>query len=363
MPKDGAPKGGHSKNGPGKNGHRKNSQAREGHPLILGVDIGGTSTKAALLDTSAILKDPESGVLGRSKGATEAAEGMDSILENMEALLDEACEDAGVERGEVSAIGVAVAGAVDHVEGVVLHAVNLKWEDVAFARMLKETLGLPAVIENDVRAAVYGEARAGVARDCRDIFGVWVGTGIGGGLLLNDELFYGAYGTAGEFGRGVVLPWTPPGEGSLEQVCSRTGIAETLVRLLRSNRTSSLEPPEDNDPRNIKSKDIARAYGDDDELVIEVIDHAAQVLGVAIAGVVTLLSLECVLLGGGLVEAMGEAYTERVREAVLKAVFPDELREVRVLNSTLGDDAGPIGAALLAARRLGLRAKSSAKEA
>jgi glucokinase len=325
--------------------------------LILGIDMGGTSTKASLIDPTAVLEDPEEGILGRGKADTEARDGVEAGIDALVELIEETCEDAEVDRDRVGAIGIAAAGAVDHVEGVVLNAVNLGWNDVPLARLLHEKLGIHAVVENDVRAAVYGEQRVGAAKGARDIFGVWVGTGIGGGLILGGELFYGSFGTAGEFGRGVVLPWTPPGEGSLEQVCSRTGIAETLVRLLRSNRTSALEMPEGGDPRGIRSKDIARAYGAEDALVTEVVDHSAQVLGVAVAGVITLLSLECVVLGGGLVDALGPAYAERVHESVQKAVFPEVLRTARVLRSGLGDDAGPIGAALLASRRLGVRSR------
>ncbi len=334
---------------------------KNGGGLILGVDIGGTSTKAALIDPGIVADEPKKGVLGRAKSETGAKEGIDAGIAALADLLDEACEDAEVERDRVAAIGVAVAGAVDHVEGVVLNAVNIGWSDVPLARLLHEALERPAVVENDVRAAVYGEQRAGAAHKYRDVFGVWVGTGLGGGLILNNELFYGSYGTAGEFGRGVVLPWMPPGEGSLEQVCSRIGMAESLVRLLRSNRSSSLEPPDGNDPRAIRSKEIAKAYKAEDKLVTEVVDHAAQVLGVAIAGVITLLSLECVVLGGGFVDALGSRYVERVEEAVQKAVFPDVCRSVKVLRSELGDDAGPIGAALLAARRLGVRARAAAE--
>jgi glucokinase len=333
---------------------------KNGAGLILGIDMGGTSTKAALIDPAAISGDVDEGILGRGKADTQAREGVDEGVAAIAELIEETCEDAKVNPAQLGAIGIAVAGAVDHVEGVVLNAVNLGWSDVPLARLLHAKLGIHAVVENDVRAAVYGEQRIGAASGCRDAFGVWVGTGIGGGLILNNELFYGSYGTAGEFGRGMVLPWTPPGEGSLEQVCSRTGVAETLVRLLRSNRTSSLQMPEDNDPRRIRSKDIARALDAGDELVAEVVDHSAHVLGVAIGGIVTLLSLECVVLGGGLVQALGSAYAKRVQEGVQKAVFPDVLRSVKVLRSKLGDDAGPIGAAMLAARRLGVRARVDA---
>jgi glucokinase len=333
---------------------------KNGCGLIVGIDVGGTSTKAALIDPAAVLEDPSSGVLGRAKVDTDPDKGPEGMIKRMARLVDEVCDDAGLDREKVTGAGIAAAGAVDYYEGVVLNAVNLKWHDLPLARLFHEESGLATAVDNDVRAAVYGEQRAGAAKGARDVFGVWVGTGIGGGLILDNELFHGSFGTAGEFGRGMVLPWSPPGEGSVEQVCSRTGIAETLVRLLRSNRESILELPDDNDPRQLKSKEIARAYEKEDELVREVVDHAAQVLGIAIGGVVTLLSLECVVLGGGFVDAMGKPYLARIRDSILRSVFPEEVREVRVVASGLEDDAGPIGAALLAARRLGVRAKSAA---
>jgi glucokinase len=323
-------------------------------PFIVGVDIGGTSIKCSVIDPSEVLKKPKDGVLGRAKADTDAAEGPEAVMARIGEVAREACEEAGIGFGDLGAVGIAAAGAVDHHEGVVLKAVNLKWENLPLARLLKEEMGIPVAVENDVRAAVYGEQRAGAAKGCRDVFGVWVGTGIGGGLILNNELFFGHFGTAGEFGRGVVLPWSPPGEGSLEQVCSRTGISETIVRLLRSNRESVIEKPESGDPTAIRSKEIRRAFEKGDALVTEVVEHAAQVLGVAVGGVVTLLSLECVVLGGGFVDALGEPYAELVGKGVCKSAFPDACREVKVVRSSLGDDAGPVGAALLAGRRWGV---------
>jgi glucokinase len=329
---------------------------KNGASFIVGVDIGGTSIKCSVIDPAEVVKKPKDGVLGRAKADTGADDGREAVLARIGEVAHEACEDAKIDFEDIGALGIAAAGAVDHQEGVVLKAVNLKWENLPVARLLKEEMGIPVAVENDVRAAVYGEQRAGAAKGCRDVFGVWVGTGIGGGLILDNELYFGHYGTAGEFGRGVSLPWSPPGEGSLEQVCSRTGISETIVRLLRSNRESVIEKPESGDPTEIRSKEIRKAFEKQDPLVTEVVEHAAQVLGVAIGGVVTLLSLECVVLGGGLVDALGDPYMAVVAKTLARCVFPDECKKVKVVRSDLGDDAGPVGAALLAGRRWGIGA-------
>jgi glucokinase len=322
---------------------------------IVGVDVGGTSIKCALIDPSDLARK-RAVILGRAKASTDAHEGTEATIARVHELAHEACAEAGVRFGDVAALGVAAAGAVDHQAGVVLKAVNLGWEKLPLARMLRERTDRPVEVENDVRAAVYGEQRAGAARGFRDIFGVWVGTGIGGGLILDDELYFGHFGTAGEFGRGVVLPWAPPGEGSLEQVCSRTGISETIVRLLRSNRESIIERPESRDPTEVRTGDIAKAFEKGDPLVREVVEHAAAVLGIAIAGIATLLSLEAVILGGGLVDGLGEGYVEIVARNIERGAFPDALKEIKVVSSSLSDDAGPVGAALLAARRWGIGA-------
>jgi glucokinase len=154
--------------------------------------------------------------------------------------------------------------------------------------------------------------------------------------------------TAGEIGHMIAYPGNQPGTRSLEHNASRSSVVDRIVRLIKSNRKSVIPELCDGDLDNIKSKIVAKAYAMGDELTVEVVDQTADLLGTCIAGVVTLLSLPRVVLGGGLTEAMGEPFVDRVKKATRRFVFPDLCRQVKVVGTKLLDDAGVLGAALLA---------------
>lgn len=323
---------------------RKNQRRAPASP-ILGIDIGGTGIKAAVIDRAG-------SILGRGKTRTAANQGTKEILRRIHRAAEQACDQAGVSLKDLALAGVAAPGAVDPRRGVVLEAVNLDWVDFPLHDVMEKHLGVPVTVDNDVTAATYAENVLGAGEDSRDLLGVWLGTGLGGGLILNGELYHGHFLTAGELGRGVILPWAPPGAGALDQICSRTGIADTIRKLLRTGRVSRITDLMD-DNGDIASRHIARAYELRDDLVLEVVNHAAMILGTALGGVITLLSLGRVVIGGGLTAELGEPFLEEVRRAARKSAFPDRCKAAQIVASRLGDDAGPVGVALLAQRRLG----------
>jgi glucokinase len=312
---------------------------------IVGIDLGGTNMQVGVVDD-------RNRVIGRARKKTRSADGLDAVLSRVIDGVKEACDDAGVSRDRLGAVGIGAPGAIDIDRGVVLEAVNLRWNDVPLASILRDRLGVPVVVDNDVNAAVYGEYRLGAGEGARDILGAWVGTGIGGGLILDGRLYHGHFRTAGEFGHMIALPNVPAGLREVEDICSRTAIVERITRLVRTNHPSVLTSMVD-DISSVKSSLIAQAYKQQDPVVVRVVDEAAHILGVAVAGVVTLLSLGRVVIGGGLTEAMGEALVGRVRAAVRDNVFPDRCRAVEVVATRLEDLAGVLGAALLARESIG----------
>lgn len=313
---------------------------------VVGIDLGGTNMQIGVVS-------PELKVVARAKRKSKADEGRDAVIGRVVEGVREACAEAGITPADLAAVGIGAPGAVDPVSGVVLDAVNLRWNDVPLAKILTDRLGVPTVVDNDVNVAVYGENRLGAGDNARDLLGVWVGTGIGGGLILNGKLFYGNFMTAGEIGHVIAFPGNMPGTRSLEHNCSRTAVVERIVRLVRSNRKSVISELADGDLDSIRSKTVAKAYGMGDELVVEVVDSAADLLGTVVAGVVTLLSLGRVVLGGGLTEAIGDPFVDRVKKAVRRHVFPDQCKAVKVVGTKLLADAGVLGAALLAMEKTG----------
>lgn len=316
---------------------------------VIGIDLGGTNMQVGVVRRDATEQSsPDGLILGRTKLKTKAEDGRDAVIERIVRAIEEACEDAGVKTSDLSAVGIGAPGAVDPRTGVVLEAVNLRWNDVPLAKLLTDQIGCPTVVDNDVNVAVYGEDRLGAGNGSDFLLGVWVGTGVGGGLILDGKLYYGSAGTAGEVGHVHAMPMNPPGVRSLEHNCSRTALVNRLVFLMKANRPSMIHELTEGKYEKIKSRILGEAYHAGDELTVEVIDESARLLGSCIGGFVTALSLDRIVLGGGVTEALGEPYVSKVRDRVRAVAFPDRLKNVDVVATKLEDDAGLLGAALLA---------------
>lgn len=320
---------------------------------VVGVDLGGTNMQVGVVRADARKVGAEKALLGVARKKTKAGDGVEPVLDRIEEAVREACEQAGVAVSDLAGLGIGAPGALDPDTGVVFEAVNLRWENLPLASILAERLGVAVFLDNDVNAALYGEWVLGAARGSSDVLGVWVGTGIGGGLILGGKLFYGHHMTAGEVGHMLIFPKNPPGTRSLEHNCSRTAVVERIVRLIRSNRPSMLGEITGEKYEKIKSKALATAYEAGDELTREVVNDAATLLGDQIGSIVTLLSLEKVVIGGGLTEAIGDPFVKRVREATRDIAFPDVCKKVDVVASELLDNAGLLGAAMIATDRIG----------
>ena len=276
-------------------------------------------------------------IVGRSAGKTGAPTGFDAVVGRIVERVEEACDGAGVGVAALGAVGVGAPGALDADRRVVLEAPNLGWEDAPLAEALCGALGgVRVVLENDVNAAVLGEAAYGAARGGGDVFGVWIGTGVGGGIVFDGTVFRGSLGTAGEFGRMVV----DDAGRTLEDFVSRKSI-DRRIRDVRGGE------------ERMTAGEMAAAYRAGEVVVCEVIDSAMALLGRHIANQVTVLSVGTVVVGGGLVEEMGEEVLGLIGGAVREFVFPGSVGErVRVVGTALGENAGLLGAAAVAREAL-----------
>jgi glucokinase len=313
--------------------------------LYLGIDLGGTNIQAGLLGADGKLT-------GTDRLKTKADGGADTVIKRIAKLTDSVLDKAGVKPDDVAGLGIGAPGAVNHKKGVVLNAVNLRWTDFPLAKVLEKELGIPVVVDNDVNVGTWGEYMAGAGKDYDELMGIFVGTGIGGGFVLGGELYHGALMTAGEVGHTVIRGDAPLGQRTLENLASRTNIVNQLKQLILSNHPSVISKLTDGDLDKVRSKILAEAFKQNDDLTLEVIGQAAHYLGASIANAVTLLSLPCVVVGGGLTEALQEDWISLIRDVFEEYVFPPELSKCKIVASKLGDDAGIIGAALLAKQRL-----------
>jgi glucokinase len=316
--------------------------------LIVGVDLGGTNVSAGVFDG-------KSKLLGLQKNKTKAEQGSDAVIKRIVKTIQEALEISKSKLEDVAAVGIGAPGAIDVKRGVVLNAVNLRWTDFPLGKALAGEIkqnGLTVVVDNDVNVGTWGEYVAGAGRGIDDLLGVFVGTGIGGGLVLDGKLYHGHFSTAGEIGHIAMHPDGPLGRRTLENLASRTAVANLIGDLVRANRKSVITKLVEGNLADIRSRAIADAIKEKDELVTQVVQESAGYVGAAIANMVTVLSLKGVVLGGGLAEALGGPYLKWVRDAFERHVFPLELRDCKLKLSELGDSAGVVGAAALARSRV-----------
>ncbi len=320
------------------------SNSSSNRPYI-GIDLGGTNIQIGVVDSS-------NKVIGESRKKTLADEGFEAVMGRLTNGVEKACADAGIAVSECAGLGIGAPSPVDPEKGLVIHAVNLRWNDVPLADILKKRIGLPVAVGNDVDVAVFGEWKCGAGKGVDDLLGIWLGTGVGGGLIINGKLHTGHFHSGGEIGHITLIPNAAFGSRTLEQNCSRTSVARRLEFLIKANNPSIITELTGGDLSEIKSKIIAKAYEAGDKLTHAVVDDVAHLVGIAAASAVTLLSLPRVVIGGGLTEALGEPFVARIRHSCRAAAFPPKAKAVDVVASKLEDNAGVVGAALLARERL-----------
>lgn len=331
-----------------------NDISNHNEPFYIGIDLGGTHMQVGVVNAN-------NEIVGRARAKTNANQGIDPVIDRMLICIAEACNTAGIKQSKIAGICVGAPSPVDPETGWIFNAVNLRWRDLPLAEMMSQRLeGIPVTLDNDVNVAMWGEYKLGAAaatdatgkNQYKNLLGVWVGTGIGGGLILNGALHHGSFGTAGEFGQMKLYPYMGPAYTLVEQHGSRTFIVENIQRLIRANEKTILLDMVDNDIDAITISHIADAIKQGDNLAVNVTKHAAEVVGVTIANAVTLLSLDCVVLGGGVTEVVADQYLQWVHTAFAKNVFPDKCQACAMVVTKLKDNAGLLGAALLARERL-----------
>lgn len=319
-------------------------------PLTVGVDLGGTKILAAAVDARHDIR-------GLSKIATPAREGNAAILAAILSCVNEAVLEAGAALADVAAIGVGSPGPLDRDAGVIPFSANLRVRDFALGPDLARATGRPVVVDNDVRVGGYGEFKLGAGRGRRNLLAVFVGTGIGGCLVVDGRVFDGATGNAGEIGHVVVKAGGPKcgcgNRGCMETLASRSAIARRILKELKSGKPSALRArlPKVKDAGRIKSKDIRAGVDLNDPIVVSAVQRGARYLGIGLGGLINAIAPERIVVGGGIAVALGEPYLEIVRAHARRQAITDTKRVVEIVAGELGDHAGVLGAALIARER------------
>jgi glucokinase len=316
--------------------------------LAMGVDLGGTNARAAVVDR-------DTGEIVAAHKEPHRERTPEAVVEVVAHAVRHSASAAGVKTAALGQVGVGVAGQCLGRTGVVLNAPNLGWRDVPFGELLQRELGVPVRIANDLSAAAWGERRFGAARGLDDVALVFVGSGVGCGLILGGRLHDGHRGVAGELGHVKVRPMRPDtpvrrcgcGEmGCLEAYASGMNIAARVREELASGAVSLVRDSVQGDLDRVNATVLDAAYARGDPYARGLWEEVADLLGNAIASLVTLLNPARIILGGGVILGCPELL-DRLRQVFDAKVSRSAAVGLSFERAYLGDDAGVIGAALL----------------
>ncbi|QEH37753.1 Glucokinase [Aquisphaera giovannonii] len=315
----------------------------DGAPVV-GVDLGGTKILAAVVGADHV-------ILGRGKRNTPAKEGGPAILETMKACVDEAIAASGVARGDIAAAGIGSPGPLDVKSGVILFSANLSVRNYPIGPELSAYLDRPVLVQNDVRVGGYAEFRLGAAKGYRDMIAAFVGTGIGGCVVMGGEIVTGSTANAGEIGHMIVKAGGSRcgcgSKGCMEALASKTAMQRRIAKAIRKGTPTVLKDKIARKGR-LKSGDLAEAVAAKDPVAVKAVQRAAHYLGLGLGGLVNVLGPEIVVIGGGVVNAMGDPWVDHVRNVARAQIITDTSSTIRIERAALGDDAGVLGASLLA---------------
>jgi glucokinase len=327
--------------------------AKKRKPFI-GVDLGGTSMRAALVEHDGT-------VLAFAKRKTHPELGAAGVVARLAETIEKAIQLGHLHRKDVGGIGVGVPGPVDSKRGVVRVAVNLgkDWTNLPLADELQKRVGLPVYIDNDVRVGALGEFTHGSGQGLSDMVAIFVGTGVGGGLVLDGELRSGWRGSAGEVGHTVVADGNgiigKTGQpGTVEPLASRTGMERMVQELVAQGRETVIpELMKSVGGGRLTSSVMYQALRQNDAVMAEVMAVAQHNLGLLTGNLINILDPQMVVFGGGVTARLGERFMVPIRRvAYANLVNKQNARQVRIVAGALKDDSGVVGAAVLARKNV-----------
>lgn len=314
--------------------------------VFVGVDFGGTKILSAVFDA-------DLNCIGRAKKKTKADRGKEAVIIRIADCINEALQDAGEKIEHVRAIGIGAPGAIDTQRGIVLNAPNLQWANMPLQGALEQELGRPVFLENDCNIALLGIVEKEFPSSPKSIIGIFIGTGVGGAIMFDGRLYSGFTGTAGEVGHMIIKAGGPKCScgnfGCLESLTGRKAIFRELERRMKAGESTLLgsEP----DLEGLRSRALRKAIKNGDKLVSEVVEEAAEYIGVAVGSLINVLGPQIVVLGGGVIESLEEPMMPVIVSSARRVALGKNAQEVAILSSALGDDAGIVGGAVLARSR------------
>ena len=313
----------------------------------LGIDLGGSKILA-------VVTDAENNVIAAAKNPTDALLPPEGIVKAMKATAAEALAKLGLKIADVDFAGAAVPSPVDPTTAEALFATNLSWKKASLKTLLRREFGRDVVLGNDGNLGILGEHFCGAAKGYSSSVGYFIGTGLGGGIIVNNELLLGKSGMAAELGHAIIATGGRRcgcgHRGCAEAYCSKLAFVKALKKEVfkRGNKTSLPSDKFDKNSKNIKSKYLVRAYAEGDPSVRKVVDKGLRMLGVAMASTCAVVAPECIVIGGCFAVSMGEAVLPPVETSFAQHLFGQNPKSIPIKLSTLGDNAVAVGATILA---------------
>jgi glucokinase len=309
---------------------------------VVGVDFGGTIIKAGVCDAGGQL-------LSLVKQSTLAHEGVNPVIARIADSILAAVEKSRCTRNQVDGVAIGACGLVNRQTGhFVSSSVMPAWQEVPLAAAVSQAVDWPVILDNDANAAIFGEWWAGVARGARNVVGMTLGTGIGGGAILDARLFYGSSDNSAEFGHMTIDPDGPRcfcgNRGCLGLLASATGMVQRCVEQIRRGRVSILADQVDDERTTLSAQAIYEASIAGDELAAEIVVQTGKYLGIGTANLLNCFNPDMVLFTGGMTK-MGERLLSIIREEAQRRTYPPIYEVAQIEFGLLGEKAGVIGAA------------------
>jgi glucokinase len=317
--------------------------------FIVGVDLGGTKILTGIFT-------PALKCIGKVKLSTKAERGVDVIVDRIARCVRDAVDECDLDLKQCRGVGIGAPGAVDFDAGRVIFAPNLGWRDVPLKKELEKRLDVPVFLENDCNVCTLGVHERELGGKPRHMIGIFVGTGIGGGLILDGKLFSGVNHTAGEIGHMVLKVGDEKcgcgNKGCFEALASRTAIFNRILAAVKDGQKTVLTDMLGDKLENLKSGDLRKAIRRGDKFVEEIVDEAAEYIGIAVGSLMNLFNPEIVVLGGGVIDALEEEMFKIITKTARDYAMPGAADGVEIITTRLGNDAGITGAAVLAKQQL-----------
>lgn len=317
----------------------------DGH--ALGIDLGGTKIYA-------IVTNRDHKILSDAKMNTPVGAAPEEIAKSIVELGKQALEPLGTTLDQLDGIGVAIPASVDPATGDCLHATNLGWKNFSMKKIFQELTGREVYFGNDGNLGILAEYHCGAAKGFRTVIGYYVGTGLGGGIMINGKLHCGNSGLAGEFGHAIIKQGGRRcgcgHRGCAEAYCSKIAFVKALKKAVFKRGAKTMLPSEkfNEQSKNIKSRQLAKAYLAGDPIVCEVINDGAYMLGVAAASAAAIVAPDCIILGGGVISALGEEMFPAFKRSFDDHLFGLDPSKIQIRFTELGDSAVALGASVLA---------------